>query len=170
MSQQQIAALRERARANFSPGYQISSPPRLPNPQAMCICDRKVQDILCKSCGYIFVGRVRKPCMEHPNQILLMDSERCPKCTTDSLMEIQASHCGDKNNNKEINEFDDLFKPVTPEPVSPGPHMRQTFSPWGMMPDKNSYKMRIPSSTDRQRKSFLSPESIRNQPKMTYRE
>ncbi|XP_045204040.2 uncharacterized protein LOC123556972 isoform X2 [Mercenaria mercenaria] len=57
----------------------------------LCICNRQLQDILCRSCGYIFVGRQRRQCTLHPNEIHLMDASVCPKCRTNSLIEIKTS-------------------------------------------------------------------------------
>ncbi|KAL3879265.1 hypothetical protein ACJMK2_031567 [Sinanodonta woodiana] len=53
-----------------------------------CICNRKLQNILCRSCGNVFSGRVRKLCLNHPNEIHLMDFFCCPVCKTESLQEF----------------------------------------------------------------------------------
>lgn len=82
---------------------------QVPHDVALCICNRQLQDILCRSCGYIFVGRQRKRCPFHPNEILLMDSAVCPKCRTNSLMEIKTSEATVKKQADEIlNELTNL--------------------------------------------------------------
>ncbi|KAK3611088.1 hypothetical protein CHS0354_000093 [Potamilus streckersoni] len=53
-----------------------------------CICNRRIQNILCRSCGSVFSGRVRKMCPIHPNEIHLMDFVCCPNCKVESLQEI----------------------------------------------------------------------------------
>jgi len=56
-----------------------------------CLCNRPLQDILCRFCGYIFVGRMRKRCRYHPTEIHLMDITCCPKCKSAYLLEIQGT-------------------------------------------------------------------------------
>lgn len=82
---------------------------QVPLDVALCICNRPLQDILCRSCGYIFVGRQRKRCSVHSNEIQLMDSAVCPKCRTNSLMEIKKSEAMVKKHpDKVMNELANL--------------------------------------------------------------
>lgn len=71
--------------------FQVSEPNERELVPPVCICNRPLQDILCRSCGHIFVGRVRKKCRYHPSEIHLMDMTCCPKCKTTSLLEIQGT-------------------------------------------------------------------------------
>ncbi|XP_060592229.1 uncharacterized protein LOC132746955 [Ruditapes philippinarum] len=108
MSAKQIAALQEeRAKLKLCSGI----PTKVNHAQMedtksnyfdLCICNRQLQDILCRSCGYIFVGRQRRQCSMHPNEIHLMDSVVCPKCRTDSLLEIKTSKTPVKHDSDEI--------------------------------------------------------------------
>ncbi|KAK3099524.1 hypothetical protein FSP39_005716, partial [Pinctada imbricata] len=85
-----------------SPGPAISpSSPVSPGP-LVCICDRHVKMVLCRSCGMTLKGRVRQRCKLHPNNIHLMDLDVCPNCKASHLMEFAetatAADSEDRNN------------------------------------------------------------------------
>ncbi|PNF41466.1 hypothetical protein B7P43_G13304 [Cryptotermes secundus] len=52
----------------------------------MCLCTRPSTNVLCRVCGYITVGRIRRSCPQHSTTLYLMDLEQCPRCRTYSFM------------------------------------------------------------------------------------
>ena len=48
-----------------SPGQDIEMLEESPEKNASCICSRPKAMIICRSCGYTFVGRVRMHCPVH---------------------------------------------------------------------------------------------------------
>lgn len=57
-------------------------------PKIGCICNRSVKTVLCRSCGQMFGGRVRRICLFHPNSIHLMDMVCCPNCKASQIKEF----------------------------------------------------------------------------------
>merc|ERR1712066_229068 len=45
--------------------------------------------IICRICGLIVVGRVRRLCPVHPNHIWLLDVSACPKCEVNPMYLIE---------------------------------------------------------------------------------
>ncbi|XP_041359241.1 uncharacterized protein LOC121375714 [Gigantopelta aegis] len=62
-----------------------------------CVCERPVRTILCRSCGYIFPGRLRVCCPVHQTTIHLMDINCCPNCRAVHLKEFKSANVGKKN-------------------------------------------------------------------------
>ena len=84
--------------------FQFSTPEKQhPQPVTLCICDREKQKILCRSCGAVFDGRIRKKCVIHPNEIHLMDILCCPNCKTNYLQEIGGTPAAPPSSNNEVN-------------------------------------------------------------------
>ena len=92
----------------------------------ICICRRQKQKILCRSCGHVFDGRVRKKCILHPNEIHLMDQLCCPLCKTTYLQEIggfsqPGGDDSDNNNNvtvgvpSDVNNNNSIINPASLE-------------------------------------------------------
>ncbi|VDM58409.1 unnamed protein product [Angiostrongylus costaricensis] len=62
----------------------------LPFPlKGVCICDRPKVHVVCKRCGYEWVGRVELVCDVHPNSLSLMDMRECanPICRSIQIYE-----------------------------------------------------------------------------------
>ncbi|KAL3194144.1 hypothetical protein MRX96_016285 [Rhipicephalus microplus] len=52
-----------------------------------CLCNRPMTVVFCGTCCCSFKGRVQRSCGEHPKVIHLMDTDKCPKCYSDNLIE-----------------------------------------------------------------------------------
>merc|ERR1712037_434742 len=50
-----------------------------------CHCYRPVKKIVCRICGKLVIGRVRRLCPIHPNHIWLLDVSACPKCAVNPM-------------------------------------------------------------------------------------
>uniref|UniRef100_A0A6M2CUX6 Protein ovary overexpressed n=1 Tax=Rhipicephalus microplus TaxID=6941 RepID=A0A6M2CUX6_RHIMP len=52
-----------------------------------CLCNRPMTVVFCGTCCCSFKGRAQRSCGEHPKVIHLMDTDKCPKCYSDNLIE-----------------------------------------------------------------------------------
>lgn len=59
---------------NFTLEVQARGPP------VDCICNRESVKILCSGCSEIYLSRISRQCVRHPNVIFLHDMTKCPKC------------------------------------------------------------------------------------------
>ena len=104
--------------------FQTEKKPETVSPASLCICRRQRQKILCRSCGHVFDGRVRKKCFLHPNEIHLMDQPCCPLCKTTYLQEIGGltpsadGEANDTNNNASVTPIGDIDNNNIPEETS----------------------------------------------------
>ncbi|XP_059092558.1 uncharacterized protein LOC131887855 [Tigriopus californicus] len=59
-----------------------------------CLCHRPPTVIMCRMCGHMLVGRVRKRCLAHPRHIYLYDLNRCPisNCLAVASMLLETSY------------------------------------------------------------------------------
>ncbi|XP_013382250.1 uncharacterized protein LOC106153030 [Lingula anatina] len=77
-----------------SPCYQLPESPTTSSfseEDDPCCCNRSVKNIVCRACGHIFQGRVRRQCHLHPKTIHLMDMDCCPNCKATHLKEFRGS-------------------------------------------------------------------------------
>ena len=100
--------------------FQFSTLEKQQQPVTLCICSREKQRILCRSCGAVFDGRIRKQCVIHPNEIHLMDILCCPNCKTNYLQEIGSTSSSLNMLNVNNNEPATPPKTLSPEPMQVG--------------------------------------------------
>ena len=78
-----------------------------------CICERGKKLVHRSACGFIFDGRIRKQCFQHPNRSFLMDSQVCSRChDTTKLLEFDF-------------QMSDLFPELQNNRVNTGPNGRK---------------------------------------------
>merc|ERR1719219_3287082 len=51
----------------------------------VCHCFRPIKKIVCRICGKMTIGRVRRLCQVHPNHIWLLDVSACPRCEVNPM-------------------------------------------------------------------------------------
>merc|ERR1712117_979107 len=50
-----------------------------------CVCFRPLKKIVCRICGKMIIGRVRRLCAAHPKHIWLLDVSACPRCQVNPM-------------------------------------------------------------------------------------